>query len=122
MNMECEVICYRTTTYPTNISCYKCKDRTRYSLCKGLQFTHNWKTKHLHERILIPRSSALVYPPSHRHTFYLRYLCLFAHSGLQHIFSCVFVLFVFDLCLVPNVASFSGLPTFDCPLVLSNVY
>jgi hypothetical protein len=29
---------------------------------------------------------------------YLRYLCLFAHSGVQHILRCVFVLFVFVLC------------------------
>jgi len=29
---------------------------------------------------------------------YLRYLCLFAHSGVQNILPCVFVLFVFVLC------------------------
>jgi hypothetical protein len=29
---------------------------------------------------------------------YLRYLCLCAHSGVQHILCCVFVLFVFVLC------------------------
>jgi hypothetical protein len=29
---------------------------------------------------------------------YLRYLCLFTHSGVQHILCCVFVLFVFVLC------------------------
>ena len=60
---------------------------------------------------------------------YLRYLCLLAHSGVQHILCCVFVLFVFRLvypmlsvsldcvvflfCLssscVPYVVSFSGL-------------
>jgi hypothetical protein len=45
---------------------------------------------------------------------YLRYLCLFTYSGVQLILSCVFVLFV--LCCVPNVASFSGLSIFDCPL------
>jgi hypothetical protein len=38
---------------------------------------------------------------------YLRYLCLFAYSGVQHILCCVF------LC-VPYVASFSGLSIFDC--------
>jgi len=44
---------------------------------------------------------------------YLRYLCLFEYSGVQHILSCVFGLFVFVLCLVypvscvPCVASFS---------------
>ena len=30
--------------------------------------------------------------------YYLRYLCLFAHSDVQHILSCVFVLFFFVLC------------------------
>jgi hypothetical protein len=29
---------------------------------------------------------------------YLRYLCLFANSGVQHVLSCVFVLFFFVLC------------------------
>jgi hypothetical protein len=29
---------------------------------------------------------------------YLRYLCLFAYSGVQHILCCVFVLFFFVLC------------------------
>ena len=31
---------------------------------------------------------------------YLRYLCLFAHSGVQHILCCVFALFVFVLCII----------------------
>jgi hypothetical protein len=30
---------------------------------------------------------------------YLRYLCLFAHSGVQHILCCVFVLFFSVLCI-----------------------
>ena len=29
---------------------------------------------------------------------YLRYLCLFVHSGVQHILRCVFVVFFFVLC------------------------
>ena len=29
---------------------------------------------------------------------YLRYLCLFTHSGVQHILCCVFVLFFLVLC------------------------
>ena len=29
---------------------------------------------------------------------YLRYLCLFAYSGVQHILCCVFALFLFVLC------------------------
>jgi hypothetical protein len=33
-----------------------------------------------------------------RRLFYLLYLCLFAHSGVQHILCCVFVLFFFTLC------------------------
>jgi len=40
---------------------------------------------------------------------YLRYLCLFAHSGVQHILCCVFVLFVFVLCPV----------SLDCPFLMS---
>jgi len=31
---------------------------------------------------------------------YLCYLCLFEYSGVQHILCCVFVLFVFDLCML----------------------
>jgi len=31
---------------------------------------------------------------------YLRYLCLFAYSGVQHILCCVFALFVFALCIL----------------------
>jgi hypothetical protein len=60
---------------------------------------------------------------------YLRYLCLFAYSGVQHILSCgvfwgVFLVF---FCLrlvscVPNVASFSALSILDCPFDFSNVY
>ena len=61
---------------------------------------------------------------------YLRYLCFFAYSGVQHIVCCVFVLFVFVLCTlycqflwiilvilssscVPYIASFSGLFLFS---------
>jgi len=40
---------------------------------------------------------------------YLRYLCLFAHSGVQHIV-CFRLTF-----RVPNVASFFELPIPDCP-------
>jgi hypothetical protein len=43
---------------------------------------------------------------------YLRYLCLFAHSGVQHILRCDFSLFVFVF--VPYVADFPGLPIFEC--------
>jgi hypothetical protein len=32
--------------------------------------------------------------------FYLRYLYLFVHSGVQHILCCVFVLFVFVLSIL----------------------
>jgi hypothetical protein len=39
---------------------------------------------------------------------YLRYLCLFAYSGVQYIL-CL------SSCGVPNVVSFSGLSIFDCP-------
>ena len=49
---------------------------------------------------------------------YLRYLCLFAHSGVQHILCCV--VFFFVLCTL--YCSFSRLSIFDCPSVFSNVY
>jgi hypothetical protein len=42
--------------------------------------------------------------------FQLRYLCLFAYSGVQHILCCVYVLF-----FLVYVPSFSGLSIFDCP-------
>ena len=40
---------------------------------------------------------------------YLRYMCLFVHSGVQRILCCVFDLFVFVY-----VVSFSGLSIIDC--------
>ena len=43
---------------------------------------------------------------------YLRYLCLFACSGVQRILCCVFALFV----IVISTASFSGLYISDCPI------
>jgi uncharacterized membrane protein len=46
---------------------------------------------------------------------YLRYLCLFTYSDVQHILSCVFVCFVFLRLCVHYVASFSGLSIFDFP-------
>jgi len=49
--------------------------------------------------------------------FYLRYLCLFAYSGIQHISCCVFVL-ISSSC-VSYVANFSFL---IAPSVFSNVY
>jgi len=42
---------------------------------------------------------------------YLRYLCLLANSGVQHILCCVFVLYFIVLCAIG--ASFSGLYIFD---------
>ena len=47
---------------------------------------------------------------------YLRYLCLFAHSGVQCILCYVFVLFFFVY-----VASFSRLSFLIAPSVFSNV-
>jgi hypothetical protein len=47
---------------------------------------------------------------------YLRYLCLFAHSVVQHKLCCVFALFVFVLCLVYHI-----LPVcLDCPFLIAN--
>jgi len=41
---------------------------------------------------------------------YLRYLCLFAYSDIQHMLCCVTTSFV------PYVARFSGWTIFDCPI------
>ena len=51
---------------------------------------------------------------------YLRYLCLFAYSGVQQMPG-VFALFFPSSC-VPCIANFSGLSVFDCPSVFPNVY
>jgi hypothetical protein len=48
---------------------------------------------------------------------YLRYLCLFVHSGVHYVLCWVFISSLF---CVPCVASFSGLSIFDCPF--GNVY
>ena len=68
---------------------------------------------------------------------YLRYLCLFAHSGVQHILCCVFVLFVFVLCtlgvyicqFIPDsraCSSYQGLVEFEfefgCLTPLSEIF
>jgi hypothetical protein len=51
--------------------------------------------------------------------FYLHYLCLLAHSGVQHILCCVFVF----LRLVYRMLTMSlGCPFLIAPLVLSKVY
>ena len=44
---------------------------------------------------------------------YLRYLCLFAYSGVQRILCCVLSSCVYP---VPYVSSFSGLSIFDSPI------
>ena len=44
--------------------------------------------------------------------FYLRYFCLFAYSGVQHILCCVLSLFVFVLCSVYPVS-------LDCPFLIA---
>ena len=44
----------------------------------------------------------------------LRYLCLLTHGGVQHILCCVFVLFVFTLCLVYQMLPVS----LDSPFVI----
>ena len=50
---------------------------------------------------------------------YLRYLCLFSYSDVQHILCCVFVLF--SSSCVTCVASFSGLSILIAPSVFPNV-
>ena len=47
---------------------------------------------------------------------YVRYFYMFAHSGVQHILCCAFVLFFFVLCSIAYVASFSRLSMFHCHL------
>jgi hypothetical protein len=51
---------------------------------------------------------------------YLRYLCLFAHSGVQHILCCVFAFFVFVLCLVYPILPVSHHFFFDCDKYTDN--
>jgi hypothetical protein len=54
---------------------------------------------------------------------YLRYLCLFVYSAVQHILCCVFGLFVVVLCLVYPMLSVSlDCPFVITPLVFSNVF
>ena len=46
---------------------------------------------------------------------YLRYLCLFVHSGVQHMLCCVFCFACLRLVsCVLNGVSFSGLSILDC--------
>ena len=47
--------------------------------------------------------------------FYLRYLWWFAYSGVQHILCCVFIMFVFVLCLVYPMLRVS----LDCQLLIA---
>ena len=49
--------------------------------------------------------------------FYLRYLCLFAYSGVQHILCCVFLRLVYPMLPVSLDSPFLIAPT-----VFSNVY
>ena len=55
---------------------------------------------------------------------YLRYLCLFTYSGVQHMLCCVFCFVYLRLVsCVPNVPNISGLPILDCLFGdFSNVY
>ena len=46
---------------------------------------------------------------------YLRYLCLFEYSGVQHKLFCVSVFCFFSSSCVPYVVSLSGLSLIDCP-------
>jgi hypothetical protein len=53
---------------------------------------------------------------------YLRYLCLFAHSGVQHILCCVFVLFIIVLCTLAMLPFSLDGPFLIAPSVFSYVY
>ena len=50
--------------------------------------------------------------------FYLRYLCLFAYSGVQHILCCI--LFCFSSSCVHYAGNVSGLSSLIAPLVFSS--
>jgi hypothetical protein len=52
---------------------------------------------------------------------YLRYLCLFAYSGAQHILCCGFFVCFSSFC-AHYVVSFSGLSILIAPSVFSDVY
>jgi len=49
----------------------------------------------------------------------LRYLCLFAHSGVQHILCCVFVLLRLVYIMLPVSLDY---PFLIAPSVISNIY
>ena len=53
--------------------------------------------------------------------FYLRYLCLLANSGVQHILCCVFVLCFLRL-VYPMLLVSADCPFLIAPSVFSNVY
>ena len=54
---------------------------------------------------------------------YLRYLCLFSYSGVQHILCSVFVIFAFVLRLVYQLLPVSlDYPFLIAPSVFSDVY
>jgi hypothetical protein len=55
------------------------------------------------------------------HHYTQNVLCL-VHSGVQHILCCVLCFVCLRLVSCVYVASFSGLPIFDCLSVFSNVY
>jgi hypothetical protein len=52
---------------------------------------------------------------------YLRYLCLFAHSGVQHIFSCVFCCVLLRI-VYPVLPGSLDCPFLIAPSVFSKVY
>jgi hypothetical protein len=53
---------------------------------------------------------------------YLRYLCLFAHSNVQHILCCVFICFAFLRLVYPMLPVSLDCPFLIFPSVFSNVY
>ena len=53
---------------------------------------------------------------------YLRYLCLFENSGVQHIFFCVFVLFVYLRLMCRMFPVSLGYPFLIAPSIFSSVY
>jgi len=80
---------------------------TLYNLHNEIMFPktkQKYQSRHVVFEILLHRSIKQCSVRVYRQLFvgglmsYLHYLCLFAHSGVQHILCCVFILFVFVLC------------------------
>jgi hypothetical protein len=75
--------------------------RPEFRVCCPLQFPSKWCSVRLYLHLFVGGLMS-----------YLRYLCLFAYSGVQHILCCISVLFFFVLCTLCCQVSL------DCPFWL----